>query len=194
MLNKFPKKYKYFLVILAFVFFQALTFGIIQIFFVGNFSVPDRFSLHLSVFAVCLSFYQFMLSRNDQKPNLVFVNMGNSWEIRNIGKGAALSICFSCRRRKSTNNPNDLFTEWVQPAILIDLIESNQKFDLENSIFEKGDEYIAIYSDVKGSTYSSSYMNHENKPYLSNAFLSLKKEHAWPIYYYREKVNRSPKF
>jgi hypothetical protein len=121
-------------------------------------------SLVISFLAFGFSYYSFRRTQKDNiMPVLVFSRIRtDTWQIKNVGKGVAMSIIVASK--ESTGKWGN--TVSFYPIALGGIVEIPWA--------NKGENFAASYKDIKGNQYSSLCRFGENQFYETNEFPEFK--------------------
>ena len=121
-------------------------------------------SLIISLIAIALSYYLFRKTRRANiMPVLVFSRISEkSWQLKNVGRGPALSIVVGERKK------ND---KWI-PRVSFYPIAAGAAIEIP--WFCQGDEFAATYADIEGKAYSTFCSMSDNRFFGKNRFPDLK--------------------
>lgn len=119
----------------------------------------------ISLFGVFLSIYLFRRTeKSNLIPVLIFARISKgSWQIKNVGKGVAMSVIVA---EKETEDKWGLQISFYP-------IASNGEIDVPFTSQGKG--LVATYKDIKGNEYSTVCDLFENRFYETNKFPELNK-------------------
>jgi hypothetical protein len=123
-------------------------------------SLAEIVSLSLSGIAIIFSVSTFFRKqKTDTMPVLVFVRQSEMvWLLQNVGKGPAITVKVSDKNSQGKWDDGTLFSPIAAGASL--------KLDT----LEKDTDYRAVYTDIKGSIYSSLCIKNINEFFEKDKF------------------------
>jgi hypothetical protein len=148
------------IIVCAILFLFLFLFILTAKFFGITISLAEIVSLSLSGIAIIFSVSTFFRKqKTDTMPVLVFVRQSEMvWLLQNVGKGPAITVKVSDKNSQGKWDDGTLFSPIAAGASL--------KLDT----LEKDTDYRAVYTDIKGSIYSSLCIKNINEFFEKDKF------------------------